>query len=627
MDPKLSAAVRSNNLFQLESLLWNPNVDVTSVSAGKNNVLHIAASFGRKEIMEKIVSHVSKPTLNSLLLQSNSRGNSPLHCATLASDSRFVDLIIPLMMEHVGIEQKNKQGDTALHLAAAGDSDEDLKIVKRLLEESARLGGEANSKGEHPVYIAAERGSLHIMKYLVDHSLDFPTIGPLGKTALHAAVARSEPGFFNHLLAKREALKTQQDDEGSTPLHYVASCGDLWMTELLLDGANICDKKNRYPIHIAAVEGHVGVIRLILRTNPDACEVVDKSGRNFLHVAVKHERIEVVKYVIEEGMLLQYLLTNQQDNDGNTPLHLAVRNHHLGIVRLLLKVKKLHKLVRNSWGMTPLDLATFDIKSHSKLRTLAMVKELLDSGAEFSARRLDRVEEPAMSSNARQGPMQSEIRNSSNDNLIVVSVLIFTLSFAAGFTLPGGYMSDSAGADEGTAVLADRVVFKMFVLSNTMALVTSLIATYCLIQDRFLEKYQHVQNVKLSLRFSIIMIMIAFGTGTYAVISPDSKWLAVIALCMSIVVPTILIQSMSFTMKQWAVLKVLRATDDDVWMRGFKWSGSEMIDFVYPNTVHWFSQASSIEKFVLRHVAWLLPHPATIVGVERNKDPRDKDLN
>lgn len=374
MDPELSAAVRSNDLFRLESCLRNSNVDITAITVGKNNILHIASSFDGKKIMEKIVSVLSKPILNYLLVQSNSRGNTPLHCAALASDSRFVDYIVPLMMEEdVGIEQKNDQGDTALHVAAAGDSGEDLKIAKRLLEACARLGVDSNSNGEYPVYIAAERGSLQMMRYLVDEFRDFPATGPLGKTALHAAVGRSEIGFFNHLLAKREELKTQQDDEGSTPLHYVASCGDLWMTKLLLEkSCNICDHKNRSPIHIATVEGHIGVIRLILRSNPDAHEIVDKNGRNLLHLAVKHGRIKVVKFVIEEGRsLLQSLLANQQDNDGNTSLHLAVQNHHLEIVRLLLKIKKLRKLVRNSWGMTPLDLAAnSDVRSHPKLQTV-----------------------------------------------------------------------------------------------------------------------------------------------------------------------------------------------------------------------------------------------------------------
>ncbi|KMZ59969.1 hypothetical protein ZOSMA_630G00010 [Zostera marina] len=172
-----------------------------------------------------------------------------------------------------------------------------------------------------------------------------------------------------------------------------------------------------------------------------------------------------------------------------------------------------------------------------------MVKELVDSRAEFSARRLDLISESSSVRNSND----HEIRNGSNDNLIAVAVLIFTLSFAAGFTLPGGYISDSSDPNNGAAVLTDLMIFKMFLVSNTMALVLSLVETYCLIQDGFVEKYENVLNVKLLLRFFITMIMIAFGTGTYAVISPDSKWLAINVLCMSIIVLFMLIHAMLFT--------------------------------------------------------------------------------
>ena len=52
---------------------------------------------------------------------------------------------------------------------------------------------------------------------------------------------------------------------------------------------------------------------------------------------------------------------------------------------------------------------------------------------------------------------------------MVVTALIATVTFAAGFTLPGGY-DGNAGHNQGMAVLVRKAAFKAFVISNAMAL-------------------------------------------------------------------------------------------------------------------------------------------------------------
>ncbi|KMZ73463.1 hypothetical protein ZOSMA_148G00110 [Zostera marina] len=580
MDMKLLKGVRSGDVSQLKSFVKYPNIDsiCMSVTAGKNNILHIAARSGRKEYAMELVSLVSSSTFRSLLIQPDCGGNTPLHCAVLAGHSDFVSFLVS-KMDDVGIEKKNHQGDTALHLAAARDSDEDLEIVKILVEAcEGRLGSDVNYAEEYPIYVAAERGGFKIMEYLLKFR-EFPATGPDGKSALHAAVARSRAAIFSTRLVKaRPELLTKQDDRGSTPLHYVASCGDQMITKLLLaygddhatkssdieeygtgglnnfhlwsnHVAHICDNKHKPPIHVAAVMGHVGVVKSILESRPDACELVDDRGRNFLHVAVKHKRINVVKYVIEEDELRD-LLTNQQDNNGDTSLHLAVRNHHLEIVRLLLKVEKIAKLLRNFQGMKPLDLAASDLKSsHMEYRMFKVIKNLIESGAEFSAKRLDLVVvENTSDANKKQEKEEIERCRAIADNLTIVSVLIATVTFAAAFTLPGGYKSDP-GTDAGMAVLTNRNAFQIFLISNTLAMITSIVVTYLLVQTRSQDHDVRMQSIQTSrglMKISIAGMSLAFATGTYVVISTDSEWLALVVIVMSCFVPIAL-----YTIKIW----------------------------------------------------------------------------
>ena len=62
----------------------------------------------------------------------------------------------------------------------------------------------------------------------------------------------------------------------------------------------------------------------------------------------------------------------------------------------------------------------------------------------------------------------------------IASVLIATVTFAAAFTVPGGYVADDHPR-AGTAVLARRFAFRAFVASDAMAFLCSIAATCFLV--------------------------------------------------------------------------------------------------------------------------------------------------
>lgn len=55
---------------------------------------------------------------------------------------------------------------------------------------------------------------------------------------------------------------------------------------------------------------------------------------------------------------------------------------------------------------------------------------------------------------------------------LVVAGLIATVTFAAGFTVPGGYQGEK-GPEQGSAVLSKNAAFRAFVITNTLALCMS----------------------------------------------------------------------------------------------------------------------------------------------------------
>lgn len=122
-----------------------------------------------------------------------------------------------------------------------------------------------------------------------------------------------------------------------------------------------------------------------------------------------------------------------------------------------------------------------------------------------SAHRLDRV---TVDLGLPEYDKDKEIKNAESvtRNLAIISVLTATVTFAASFTMPGGYRADE-DQHRGTPVLSRHYLFKAFTVANAMAFVLSILATSWLI-------YAGSSNVDFKLRmkcliFSVQMVKIA----------------------------------------------------------------------------------------------------------------------
>ncbi|KAF9611590.1 hypothetical protein IFM89_033594 [Coptis chinensis] len=90
---------------------------------------------------------------------------------------------------------------------------------------------------------------------------------------------------------------------------------------------------------------------------------------------------------------------------------------------------------------------------------------------------------------------EKELKDQTDFDL-VVGALIATVSFTAGITVPGGYISDG-GPNQGRAVLSNEIAFKTFVISNTFALLLSLYAVFSHFCARRLDNKEHIAPVHL----------------------------------------------------------------------------------------------------------------------------------
>ncbi|KAL5972798.1 hypothetical protein ACLOJK_039604 [Asimina triloba] len=339
MDRTLAAAARSGNVGFLTQLsISDPSHLLLQLTPKKNTALHIASRHGHRDFAAAI-STLCPPIVTT----ENSNGDTALHVAAKAGQPLVVELLIGIFADRLGargeelLRKRNKDGKTALHEAVWS---RDRRVLELLVNADQELSIVANSSGVSPIYLAVEGGSLENARLLL-------------------RAHNSSADMMRMLLQEKPQLGNQVDCHGRTPLHYAASQGDHEMVAGLLESdvstAYIPDKDSFFPIHMAACNSHVGIIRDLLRCCPDSGELVDARGWNVLHVAIDRKDLRVVKYVLQAPGLED--LINEPDNDGNTPLHLAVTNDRPQIVQILVADERVDLRATNSSGLTALDIA------------------------------------------------------------------------------------------------------------------------------------------------------------------------------------------------------------------------------------------------------------------------------
>jgi hypothetical protein len=132
--------------------------------------------------------------------------------------------------------------------------------------------------------------------------------------------------------------------------------------------------------------------------------------------------------------------------------------------------------------------------------------------------------------NDEKNKEEEEALSKARESHLVVAALIATVTFAAAFTLPGSYKSD-----RGTAILAKKAAFIVFVIADAMSMVLSIFAVFIhflisLIKGLGMEKDKEIgEDTTLNLfglatlltMIGMGTIIIAFVTGTYAVLEPS----------------------------------------------------------------------------------------------------------
>ncbi|XP_036797189.1 caskin-2 isoform X7 [Oncorhynchus mykiss] len=162
-----------------------------------------------------------------------------------------------------------------------------------------------------------------------------------GFSALHHAALTGTTDLLSVLL-EAQATVDIKDRNGMRPLHYAAWQGKADSVLMLLRagaGVNGVSQDGHIPLHLAAQYGHYDVSEMLLQHQSNPC-LINKTKKTPLDLACEFGRVKVAQLLLSSNMVVALLEGNSKepaDSGFNTPLHLAARNGHKDIIRLLLK--------------------------------------------------------------------------------------------------------------------------------------------------------------------------------------------------------------------------------------------------------------------------------------------------
>ena len=273
------------------------------------------------------------------------RCGTPLHAA---SDNGHANVALLLLERGADVKSRGfHHRHTPLHLSSHhGYAD----MVQLLIDRGADPN-EENAGNETPLIVASNNGRLKTAWLLLEHGVDSNKADSNGWTSLHVASLNGHTNIVKSLLDYGANVNAENDIR-DTPLHIASSRGEIMVTKVLLKyGANVGarDTQGGTPLHDAAESGYPEVVQPLLDHGADV-NAQNGDGQTPLHLAAYHGHHEVGNELLDHGANV-----NARDGDGWTALHLSAYRGHVKVGKLLLK-RGGHWYSENE-GKTPLEVA------------------------------------------------------------------------------------------------------------------------------------------------------------------------------------------------------------------------------------------------------------------------------
>ena len=323
-----------------KTLIQDFNADVNAQNGASYTPLNLAVQEGKEDIAIALIKEFSCNTS----VKKGWLGRTLLHSAC---ERGCLNLVQTLIRDHnADINARDNHNDTPLHLVAKGGN-EDIAIAL-INEFSCSMSVKKGLLGRTLLHSACERGCLNLVRTLIrDHNADINARDNHNDTPLHLVAKGGNEDIAIALINEFScSVSVKKGLLGRTLLHSACKRGCLNLVRTLVRDhnadVNARDDHNNTPLHLAATDIAIALI------NEFSCSTSVKgwSGGTLLHSACSGGCLNLVRTLIQD----HNADVNAQDNDKDTPLHVAIRHGKETIAFALIDELGCDKNVRNGRG-------------------------------------------------------------------------------------------------------------------------------------------------------------------------------------------------------------------------------------------------------------------------------------
>ena len=260
------------------------------------------------------------------------------------------DYLVPPSLLPLDTEVRTSEGFTPLHYAARytpregeeEDTTSSSKQILQLLISICRVDiNVCNNDDVTPLHLACmhrNRIAVGILMSATNPAVNVDAQDKKGDTPLHFACRNEDPEIVDALL-KKGANCLIQNEEHELALHVASKEGHMEIVKLILkigfdkkeEMVNWLDREYNTPLHFACESGSGEVVQLLLLSNadPNACRLHNVTP---LHIVAKKGFIDIA------DVLLQNMNSEINVNDANllSPIHYAAQFGRVTMIEFLL---------------------------------------------------------------------------------------------------------------------------------------------------------------------------------------------------------------------------------------------------------------------------------------------------
>ena len=303
-----------------------------------SNCLHIAALEGHLNLC-KILIHKHKVDLH----MSDNYGWTGIH---FSAHSGNCELFVYFTEMGIDIRLKTNDGRNCLHFAAAGGH---LNLCKMVIDNYKLDFHMTDNDGWTVLHYSAYSGKCELVAYFAEMGADICPKTNGGRNCLHFAAFEGHLNICKMLIYKHKVHLHMTDNDGWTALHCSARSGNCelvaYFAEILTD-IHVKTNDGRNCLHIAALDEHLNLCKMLIDKHNVDVNVADKRGWTAVHFSAQSGNCQLVAYFAEMGTDVHL-----KTNDGSNCLNIAAYQGHLNLCKMLIDKHKvdLHMTDNDGW--------------------------------------------------------------------------------------------------------------------------------------------------------------------------------------------------------------------------------------------------------------------------------------